>query len=216
VNPELPTPLEYLVRACADSNNGAAWDEFVARLHRPISLSVLRTAWLWGSAPQSVVEELVQETYLKLCANRCKLLLEFANRHPEAIAGYIKTVAVNVTHDYFKSRHSRKRGAGNADHPMEEAANSIRREKKTDQQEIEQQVLLRQVDQCLDACSQGPDQQRDRTVFWLYYRQGMTAKDIASMPAIGLSAKGVESLLFRLTCLVRKRLAGKALESGSG
>src|ERR1700730_150094 len=33
-----------LIRACAESNDGAAWEEFVARFQRPIGLSVLRTA----------------------------------------------------------------------------------------------------------------------------------------------------------------------------
>ena len=33
--------------------------------------------------------------------------------------------------------------------------------------------------------------------------KGVTAKDIAALPGIGLSPKGVESLIFRLTRLVR-------------
>jgi len=49
--------------------------------------------------------------------------------------------------------------------------------------------------------------QRDRTIFWLYYRQGLTAKEIGALPSIGLSLKGVESTLHRLTQLVREHLA---------
>jgi len=44
---------------------------------------------------------------------------------------------------------------------------------------------------------------RDRNLFWLYYRQGLTADAISRIPAIGLSAKGVESALLRLTRLLR-------------
>jgi RNA polymerase sigma-70 factor, ECF subfamily len=47
---------------------------------------------------------------------------------------------------------------------------------------------------------------RDRTIFWLYYRQGMTAKEITGLPGIGLSLKGVESALHRLVKLVRDHL----------
>ena len=47
---------------------------------------------------------------------------------------------------------------------------------------------------------------RDRTIFWLYYRQGLTTKAIATLPAIGLTIKGVESTLGRLTKMVRKRM----------
>src|SRR5258708_35068021 len=103
---------EELLRACAESNDGAAWEEFVVRFHRPISLSVLRIAYQWGGIPQQVVDDLVQETYLKLCADKCQLLRDFAVQHPEAVPGYIKTIAVNVAHDYFKALHSQKRGSG--------------------------------------------------------------------------------------------------------
>ena len=67
---------EELVRACAEGNDGAAWEEFVSRFHRPISLSIIRTAYQWGEIPQQVVDDLVQDIYLKLCANKCRQLLE--------------------------------------------------------------------------------------------------------------------------------------------
>src|ERR1022692_959708 len=102
---------EELIHAC-ESNDGAAWEEFVSRFHRPVSFSILRTAWQWGGAPPHVVDDLVQETYLKLCANKCRLLGEFAAQHPEAIVGYIKTIAANLAHDHFKALHSQKRGSG--------------------------------------------------------------------------------------------------------
>ncbi len=44
---------------------------------------------------------------------------------------------------------------------------------------------------------------RDRNLFWLYYRQGLTAQAISQIPSIGLSAKGVESAIARLTRLLR-------------
>jgi RNA polymerase sigma-70 factor, ECF subfamily len=200
------SPLEQLIRDCAESNDSGAWDEFVSRSHRPISLSVLRTARLWVVAPQSLIEDLVQETYLKLCANRCRSLLEFAQQHPEAIMGYVKTVAVNLTHDYFKSRYSQKRGSGKTGQPVEQMESSVAAANEMGPDAIERGVLLRQVKECLESCSEGPDQERDRTIFWFYYRQGVTAKDIAALPGIGLSPKGVESLIFRLTRLVRERL----------
>ena len=73
----------------------------------PISLSILRIAYQWDGVPQQVVDDLVQETYLKLCADKLPLLLGFAVRHPEAAVGYMKTIAVNVARDHFKSRYRR-------------------------------------------------------------------------------------------------------------
>jgi RNA polymerase sigma-70 factor, ECF subfamily len=107
-----PTSVEELIRACAELNDGVALHEFVARFQRPIILSILRTARQWGEIPQQVVEDLVQETYLKLCADKFRLLLDFATRHPEAVPDYIKTIAVNVARDHFNALHFQKRGSG--------------------------------------------------------------------------------------------------------
>ena len=73
---------------------------------------------------------------------------------------------------------------------------------------MERQVLLKEIDRCLETCSEGPDKERDRLIFWLYYQQGMSAKAIAALPTVGLGAKGVESAILRLTRLVREQLAG--------
>jgi RNA polymerase sigma-70 factor (ECF subfamily) len=60
------------------------------------------------------------------------------------------------------------------------------------------------------------NQERDRTVFWLYYQQGFSAKAIAALPSIGLSEKGVESAILRLTREVRNRLATTRSEPSRG
>jgi len=197
---------EQLIRACAESNDGAAWEEFVSRFHRSISLSVIRTAYQWGEIPQRVVDDLVQETYLKLCADRCRLLRDFAIEHPEAVAGYIKTIAVNVAHDHFKSLHSQKRGSGETAQLLEDVDPQAQSGSLGSPNAMEREVLLKEIDRCLGTCSEGPDQERDRLIFWLYYQQGMSAKAIADLPTVGLTAKGVESAILRLTRLVREQL----------
>jgi RNA polymerase sigma-70 factor (ECF subfamily) len=205
---------EELIYACAESNDTAAWEEFVARFQRPISLSVLRIAYQWGSAPQQVVDDLVQETYLKLCADKCRLLRDFSIQHPEAILGYIKVTAVNVAHDHFKSLRSRKRGFGETTPLIEGFDPQAHSHSVGGKDAMELGILLKQIDDCLEKCSEGPDQERDRLIFRLYYRQGMSAKAIAALPSVGLTPKGVESALLRLTRLVRERMVQLRTESG--
>ena len=161
-----------------------------------------------GSIPQQVVDDLVQETYLKLCADKCRLLREFAVQHPEAVLGYIKTIAVNVAHDHFKALHSQKRGSGETGQLLEDVEPPAQSGDLGGQAAMERQVLLKEIDRCLETCSEGSDQERDRLIFWLYYQQGMSAKAIAALPTVGLTAKGVESAIFRLTRLVREQLTG--------
>jgi RNA polymerase sigma-70 factor (ECF subfamily) len=199
---------EHLIRACAESNDGAAWNEFVSRFHRAICLSIIRAAYQWGQSPQQVVDDLAQETYLKLCADKCRQVLEFAVHHPEAVTGYIKTIAVNVTRDYFKAFNSQKRGSGKVGQSPEHIEPTAGRSHLSAQEAIEREVLLKQINHRLEGCSSGPDQERDRMIFWLYYQQGMSAKNIAGLPTICLTAKGVESVIFRLTRLVREQIVG--------
>lgn len=47
---------------------------------------------------------------------------------------------------------------------------------------------------------------RDRALFWLYYRQGFTAEEISRLPAAGLTPKGVESALRRVTAWLREEI----------
>ena len=210
------TSAEELVRACAESNDGAAWEEFVARFQRPISLSIFRIADQWGDTPQQIVDDLVQETYLKLCADKCHLLLDFAKRHPDAVIGYIKTIAVNVARDHFKALHSQKRGEGETHQLPDDTEPPAHSDRPGGQRAMERDVLLKEIADCLESCSVGPDHQRDCFIFWLYYQQGMTAKAIASLPSVGLTAKGVEAAIFRLTRLVRELIVGMRSKASAG
>src|SRR6266498_1666194 len=102
--------LKDVVCLCAGSGDDEAWEEFVLRVGRPISLTIMRTASLWGEPSRSLVEDLVQVTYLKLWEGGCRLLRDFAVQQPDAILGYLKKVAANVTHDYVK--HTRTQSFG--------------------------------------------------------------------------------------------------------
>ena len=43
----------------------------------------------------------------------------------------------------------------------------------------------------------------------------MTAKDISALPTIGLSDKGVESVIVRMIRLLRERMVGMQIQIGS-
>src|SRR5262245_63690282 len=89
--------LQDVICLCACPRDDEAWEEFVSRVGRPISLTVMRTASRWGQPSRSLVEDLTQVTYLKLWEDGRFLLRDFAIQHPEAILGYIKKTAANAT-----------------------------------------------------------------------------------------------------------------------
>jgi RNA polymerase sigma-70 factor (ECF subfamily) len=207
--------VEELIRSCAESHDGAAWEEFVSRFQRPISLSIKRTACQWGKDPAQFVDDLLQETYLKLCEDRCHAVLDFARQHSEEVVlGYIKTIAINLTHDHFKSLHSQKRGAGETDQLNENFDPAAQSASFGGPAAMDRDIFLRQVNDQLQNCAAGCNQERDCLIFWFYYLQGMSAKAIAALATVKLTAKGVEAVIFRLTRCVREHL-GNAGTAGS-
>jgi len=76
--------------------------------------AVVRTTHAWGEFSTSLIDDLVQETYLKLCADDCRLLRNFESRQTDAIYGYLKVITTNLVHDHLKSHHAAKRGSGEA------------------------------------------------------------------------------------------------------
>jgi RNA polymerase sigma-70 factor (ECF subfamily) len=200
--------LEELIRACAEDGDAVAWEEFVGRFHDLIASVVLRTARRWGCASPTVIDDLIQETYLKVCRDRSSLLGQFTPHHPEAFYGYLKVIAANVVHDHFRAQRSQKRGLGQPQSSIDTVAVSAPSATAATAQLIQRDILLKEVDQTLRSQLSGNDFKRDRAIFWLYYRYGLTAPAIARLPSISLTVKGVESVIHRLTRLVREQLTG--------
>ena len=203
---------ERLILACTQTGDAAAWGEFVRRFHRLIATVALRVARRWGDSSPQVVDDLIQETYLKLCAANFRILRSFKSQHPDAFYGYLKVVTANLVHDQFKAAHSGKRGSGTSEVAVDP---QIASEGGASAKSSERRILLQQVDALLSKLAAGRHLERDRRVFWLYYRVGLTANAIASLPAIGLSTKGVESTILRLTRLLRHELAADRARPGS-
>src|SRR5438105_15838576 len=98
-----------LLKECVTQAEAPAWQEFVRRFQPLIAGVVARTASRWGAVSAALVDDLVQETYLKLCTEEFRRLREFESRHDDAIYGFLKAVAYTVTMDYFKVHNPAKR-----------------------------------------------------------------------------------------------------------
>jgi RNA polymerase sigma-70 factor (ECF subfamily) len=215
VNYSTITPHE-LILACLQTAEDSAWVEFVRRFQPLIARVTLRVARQWGDSSPQVIDDLVQEVYLKLCSDNLRLLRSFKSSHEGAIYGYIKVFTANLVHDHFKASCAQKRGGsaetGSLD--SDALAKGVTR-KEPEDATLERKLLLGQVATCLKAVSSGPNAKRDCRIFWLYYRIGLSASAIAALPTIGLSIKGVESTILRLTRAVRRRLVPQKQEGES-
>lgn len=198
---------EDLVKACLGSNSEAAWAEFIRRFHPLIAKVVGRTAQrYWPQVPRHLVDDLVQETYLKLCADECRLLRQFQPQHRDSIYGFLKVAAASVALDHFKSERAWKRDINQTEVLSEQASLDRPATGSGSLLEMEEQVALRQIDEIVGTFFNGEVLVRNRAIFWLNHRDGMTAQAIASIPGIGLNTKGVESILRRMTHMIQSHI----------
>ena len=215
-------PPQELILACLHDGEESAWAEFIRRFHPLIANVAVRVARQWGEASPQVIDDLIQETYLKLCAERFRLFQNFKSAHQDAIYGFVKVFTANLVHDHFKASRAQKRGGSAETGSLDDGAAAERVTRiEPEVATVERKVLLGQVATCLEGVSSGPNEKRDCRIFWLYYRAGLSARAIAGLPTIGLTTKGVESTILRLTRAVRQKLvppkreeppAGKTIE----
>ncbi|HVG92533.1 MAG TPA: sigma-70 family RNA polymerase sigma factor [Alphaproteobacteria bacterium] len=210
--------IQELVSSCLDSQDEVSWTEFVRRFQPHIARVVYKCVSRRERPRPELVDDLVQDAFLKLCGNDFKALRGFDFMHDNAFFGFLKVVAANIVEDYFRKKLAEKHGGGREEEDIDDVtpvahfnSNSLRPE--------EIAILIGQIDSCLKKLAAEPNLARDYAIFWLYYRQGLTAKAISQLPGITLGTKGVESTLLRLTryvkaCLTaappppRKRAAG--------
>ena len=185
-------------------NDPAAWEEFVRRFQPTVSLAVLRTCRHWTNPPKELIEDLIQETLLKLSTNNAKILREFEPEHENSLANLVWTVTCNVVNDHFRKAMTHRRGGRSTHFPIDATAEILPRQEEFGP---EQRVLLGEIQKHLRECLTGPHRERDENLFWLKHRQGYTAEQIAAIPSISLTCKGVESVLKRILDQLRDRLA---------
>lgn len=192
---------EALIRLCVGSNDTDAWEEFLHRFGPPIARRVVR---LVGTAmPSDVVDDLVQETYLKLCKDNFKCLREFEHRHPNAFYGYLQRAATSVVTDYFKMAGAKKRP---------QALNALSPDdfEPAGQDDPTWAILRREIAVFVRECAGKQSRDRNCTIFWLYFEQGMGAAEIACLPQFGLLEKGVDAMLSRMKRCVRGKVAARS------
>jgi len=177
------------------------WREFVHRTQPLIASVIINTVRRWKEPAPSLVDDLIQETYVKLFANDRKALRSIKNEFENTIFGYLKVVASNVARDHFRQP------ANKADEV--ELDDAILPPGPDGQQRLEFAHKKEQVRDILETLVSSDTHARDMAIFWFFYEQGYTAKEISMLPNIELTVKGVEAVLFRLTRYVREKLGAQ-------
>jgi len=199
--------LRDIWRKCLDTPaDDEVWQELLDRIH-PVLLRIARNvAHSSGLDRPEDIDDLVQEICLKISHPSSLRAIRLPSDDKQADR-YFRATAANAARDALKTRFACKRGEhvtiSMEDH-LTELADSVAAPA------IEREILFRQIDELLEANAS------ERAIFWLYFREGLTSKEIASIPAVGLTSKGVESALQRMTSSLRNRLNPSGETKASG
>jgi RNA polymerase sigma-70 factor (ECF subfamily) len=203
---------EELVRACADTGDPRAWEEFVRRFQPFLAKVVSRAArigWNQANFPEQI-DDLVQEVFLRICRDPRETLKRLEFPSTECLFGYLKAIAVSVVYDRLRRNRAYRRGGDIAPAAVLsfEDARDIPEQVDTAAQ-MSRRILIGEINGML-----AEQPRRDRAIFWLYYRNGLSAKGISELPGVNLTVKGVESALQRLGADVRLKIFGSRETKG--
>jgi RNA polymerase sigma-70 factor (ECF subfamily) len=154
----------------------------------------------WCAADSQLVEDLVQDVYVVLHSDDSAALRRFHGGRTEALIAYLRTVAASVTVDHLRETLAQKRGEGKRHESIEDVQEAVPNPEGVEET-VQRNILFRQIDECLRIRKKV--QERDRSIFWLYYRQGFTSEAISRLAGLSLTSKGVESTIKRLIGMVK-------------
>lgn len=199
-------PIRELLHVCLGSGEQEQWREFVRRTQPLLASVIMNTIRRWKEPAPSLVDDLIQDTYVKLFANDGKALRSIKNEYENTIFGYLKVVASNVVRDHFRQAENK------ADEV--ELSDPVLPAPQDGHDRLEFAHLKGKVEALLEHFSSSETYERDVAIFWFFYEQGFTAKEISLLPNIGLTVKGVEAVLFRLTRFLREEFGGEPAPAG--
>jgi RNA polymerase sigma-70 factor, ECF subfamily len=186
--------LAQVLKACLDGGGRAEWEHFIALAQPVLASGVLRTLSRVPIASRELVDDLVQDTFLKLCNHDFRILRNFRTGDTIALRAYLKTIAGSVVMDHFRSNKPGRSVDLDAVAATLASSDGM-------SGDLERKLLLARVQKCLEG-----EEPRNRQIFWLYHRQGLTPRAISVLSGIGMGMGGVETAIYRLTNAVRECL----------
>jgi RNA polymerase sigma-70 factor, ECF subfamily len=183
--------IEQTFRDCAAGSQVDCESFF--RLVRPLFQKVASKIAKQYSA-ESDVEDIVQEVSMHVVTDAAGLATKLPK--DKALA-YFAVVAANSARDWFRAKGAKKRGRDKTTY-LNEDTFCPNGERLSPQ---ERRLLLDQIVRSL------PETSREKAVFQLYFQQGYSAREIAAIPFLILTTKGVESMILRLTRQLREKLS---------
>jgi len=197
------TAIRELLDLCLRSEDGRHWEEFVERTQPLIANVIINTLRRWCEPQPSLVDDLIQDTYFKLFDKDRKALRGLRNEYENTIFAFLKKVAFNVACD----RGRQQKGVEEV-----EISDQVVLPSPDGFKRVEFELRKEEIQECLDRLPEEA-RRRDQAIFWFYYEQGYTAREVCELPGIGLTVKGVEAVIQRLNRFLNENGIGPSVNN---
>jgi RNA polymerase sigma-70 factor (ECF subfamily) len=170
--------------------------------YRPAIVRVLVRAG--ASADLATLSDLEQEVWARVVARDGEALRRLRGKDETCVRSFLGTVALNVVRDARRRARARPDPGHSDPAELEDLVDDPEGdpERRAADRELQERAL--------QAARAETQDERDLLIFQLHYRGGASAAEIAAVPGMGLTPKGVETVLYRLTQRVRRRLGTDA------
>jgi RNA polymerase sigma factor (sigma-70 family) len=197
-----------LISRCGNDDDPAVWSEFVACFHRRILLYVLRELHLFGlnTVAPDTVSDLTQEVYLRLLSNDRKVLREFKGDTEYAVLAYLACIVHSVISDQIRRERRLKRSVSLTRLDMVENENKAQlnlaeilppEETFSPDRMLSERLAPARLRALLTSTLTGANASRDAIIFQLHIVNGLSAREIAELPALGMTVVNVEAVIRR-------------------
>jgi DNA-directed RNA polymerase specialized sigma24 family protein len=187
-----------LLRQCAgDLRNSQLWDEFYARFRRRMLLYLLRAFRMMGGRSEEFVrysDDWIQEFFTKLVQNDGRVINSFRGTSENSVCAFLCSIAVSIVADQLRFQGAlRRRGQVL---PLDQAETAV--PKSDSEARLSAILKLIDVEKMLRSDDESKNPERDLLIFKLHFVEGLSAREIASIPALKLTTSGLEKVLGRV------------------
>jgi len=211
-----PLPHDELIRLLVANPRGAAVArEFILRYDHCIRQTITSAAFKWMATAgyervQTMIEDLVNETYCRLFQNECHVLRAFKSRYENSIFAYLRTIALSVMSNQmrdYRRKQAFEQLQAFADAPEDQngklgmlgadfggAATQI----------VERKSLEHMVRAGFRAAFRDANINRNFIIFKLHFLYGYHSREIARIKGLGLSERGIGNTADRIRQWLRQ------------
>jgi DNA-directed RNA polymerase specialized sigma24 family protein len=194
-----------LFRQCAkDLRNAELWDEFYTRFKRRILLYLLRAFRMMGGHSEEFIrysDDWIQELFTKLVQNDGRVINSFRGITDNSVYAFLCSIAVSIVADQLRFQGALRRRAQVISLDQAQTATPVHASAEINISAI---LGLIDVEKVLRE-NESKNPERDLLIFRLHFVEGLSAREIASIPSLKLTTSGLEKVLIR----VRNRLVGQ-------